>query len=185
VEQKDCHRLQSQDADPTWQQCTKLGDPLVYGGMHSQASIVNCIERAKSQGVKVPEQWLNWPCWTYWLPGSYHDYLEELVAIGAWDNEHVSKPLTWVDRIKVCRTLYETNFPQGPPDYESSEVVDTSRKQKSKRTFKKTLQKTWGLATGQAGKWISLVNVQTDVWKIYEQIFDGKKSFWLFCHFCL
>ena len=95
--------------------------------------------------------------------------MEFLVSIGALDNETVARPLNFYDCISVCRRLYLKDFPKGPEDYKSNEDLGPrQRKDQPKRDFKAKIMATWGLATGQAGKWRDIVNVDTGVWDRYK-----------------
>ena len=78
---------------------------------------MNCRRKAEQEKIEQPKQWSSWPCWTYWLPGKPEEYLQDLIAIGAWDNEQVQKALTFIDKIVVCRNLFFNAFPDGPNEY--------------------------------------------------------------------
>jgi hypothetical protein len=142
--------------------------------MHGRHAVINCINRAEEQNVTAPVQWFEWPCFTYWLPGQPEDYMELLISIGALDNETVARPLNFFDRISVCRRLYLKDFPRGPADYRANEELGPRKKKdQAKRDFRAKIMSTWGVQSGQAGKWRDIVNVESGVWQRYEKIMQG------------
>jgi hypothetical protein len=103
--------------------------------------------------------------------GPPKDYLQDLITLGAWDNEQVAKPLSFLDRITATRRLFLDHFPGGKAEY------DVLKKTGDKTAFKKTIIATWGMEGGQANKWRDIVRVAQSTWDYFVQIVSGTSTF--------
>jgi hypothetical protein len=104
---------------------------------------------------------------TVTLLGPPKEYLQDLITLGALDNEQVAKPLTFLDRMLASRQLFLNEFPGGKAEY------DKIRKTGQKKEFKYALMRTWGLETGQGAKWRDIVRVDDSTWELFKSILSG------------